>query len=61
LELYLVVEGREVHARRPDGSPLLTPEQEAMEREQEALERRRLEAEVARLRGALELAQRGGA
>jgi len=49
LELYLVAEGREVHALKPDGSPLLTPEQEAMEREretlereQEALERRRL-------------------
>ncbi len=61
LELYLVAEGREVHARRPDGSLLLTPEQEALERrrllrqaEQEALERRRLEDEVARLRAELE-------
>ncbi len=41
LGLYLVAEGREVHAQRPDGSPLLTPEQEALEREREALERER--------------------
>ncbi len=60
LELYLVAEGREVHARRPDGSPLLTPEQESLERERESLERRRLEAEVTRLRVALERASRGG-
>jgi len=49
LELYLVAEGREVHARRPDGSPLLTPEQEAIERERETLEREQEAVERQRL------------
>ncbi len=49
LELYLVAQGREVHALKPDGSPLLTPEQEAMERERETLEREREALERQRL------------
>jgi hypothetical protein len=64
LDLYLVAEGTMVRARQRDGSPLLTPEQEAaghqreaaarhqaeQRADQEAAARRRAEEELARLR-----------
>lgn len=59
LELYLIVDGREIHALKRDGTPLLTPAQEAMEREREVVKRRRLEDEVARLRAELQRERQG--